>query len=673
MSWLVGIDIGGSFTDLVAFNTETGETRYSKVLTTYPDLSEGVFNALKEAGIDIDEIISVVHGTTIVINTIIEGKGVKTALITTKGFRDVVEIGRGNRPDMYNLHYRKPRPIVPRRLRFEVSERIKADGTIVRAIDVNELIHVINQIKKEEDVKSVAIVFLHSYANAIHEKVAEESVRKELPWVFVSASHKITKEYREYERSITTVLNAYVGPIASNYIDKLEAGFKGKLLLLQSASGVISADDAREAPIKLIESGPVAGTLGSLALGKSLGEQNIITFDSGSTTTKASLIYKGQPRFRAIYHVGGYISGWPVLVPSVEVSEVGIAGNSIIWFDAAGRIRIGPKSAGSLPGPACYGLGGKEPTITDMNVLMGRIEPKLFLGGKLPLKPELAENAFKNILETLGIPKDEAFIKLNQLASLMMSISIRNVSIERGFDPKDFTLIAYGGAGPLYASAIASILNIKKIIIPTKPAHFSAWGMVVADIRYDYVQTNIVPLSKFSIENIEKIYNNMYAEGSAKLKRLGIKDIHVIKYMDLRYSGQEHTLTIMIPEQYNAEIVRELFDTHHERVYGYSLKDYDVEIVNLRLAVIGVTPKPAMPEIQRGETSPSGKALLSMKEVLYEDKGWVRVPIYIREKLLARNIIEGPSVIVEEASTTILYEGDKAEIDDYGNIVIYKS
>jgi N-methylhydantoinase A len=672
MKWLVGIDIGGSFTDLVAYNIESGEVRYSKVLTTYPDMSEGVLNTLKEAKINVDDIISVVHGTTIVINTIIEGKGVPVALITTKGFRDVIEIGRGNRPDMYNIHYRKPSPIVPRRYRFEITERVKKDGTEVVPINTKELSQTVDKIVSSE-IKSVAIVFLHSYVNPNHERIAEEIFREKASNLFISVSHKITREYREYERAVTTVLNAYVGPIVGEYITKLEQSFEGKLLLLQSASGVISAREAKETPIRMIESGPVAGAIGALSLGKLIGENNIIAFDAGSTTTKASIAYMGQHRFKTVYHVGGYMYGWPILVPSIDVSEVGIAGNSIIWIDEASTVRIGPKSAGSLPGPACYGLGGLEPTVTDMNVLMGRIEPSYFLGGRLPLKPELAESSFKKILDRLGLPRDETLIKLNELASLMMSIAVRNVTLERGYDPRDFTLFAYGGAGPLYASAIASLLGIRKIVIPMKPAHFSAWGMLVADLRYDYVRTYIKPMADINIDEIEKIYMDMYEDGKKRLKELGIENIVAIKYMDLRYQGQEHTLTIPIPEIYGIEKVKELFHIYHEKVYGYSLRNYEVELVNLRIAVIGVTPKPAYPKIPKGGEKPAQEALFKIKKVLYENKGWLEVPIYIREKLLSGNIIEGPAVIIEEASTTVLYEGDLAIIDDYGNILIHKS
>lgn len=671
MNWIVGIDIGGSFTDLVAYNKETGELRFSKLLTTYPDMSIGVMDTIKDASLTIEDISNVVHGTTIVINTILEGKGDPVALITTKGFRDVIEIARGNRPDMYNLHYRKPRPIVPRKFRFEVTERIKSDGTIVKRLNPEEVKEILSRINKN-NIKSIAVVYLHSYANPIHEEQTYEIIKKANPNLFVSISSKITREYREYERSMTTVLNAYVAPKVHDYILKLESFFKEKLLLLQSASGIISAKDAVETPIKLIESGPVAGAIGSALIGRLIGEENLISFDAGSTTTKSCLIYKGLTRFRTIYHIGGYTSGWPVLVPSLEISEVGIAGNSIIWVDEMGRIRIGPRSAGSMPGPACYGLGGLEPTVTDMEVLMQIIDPDYFLGGKIKLRKDLAEDAFKEIYKFSQLSKDETLEKLFQLTILSMSSSIRNISIEKGFDPRDFILVAYGGAGPIHASFIAKELGIRKILIPQKPAYFSAWGMLMAEIRYDYVRTKIAPLAEINVEFLENIFKEMAAEGEEKLRKLGIKDIQYVKYLDLRYSGQEHTLTITIPNGYSIDTIRKLFHEIHEKTYGYSLKDYEIELVNLRLAVIGISERPSLPKIPKGNEEPEAEALKGYREVFYENKGWIKVPIYVREKLLANNLIDGPAIIQEETSTTVLLEEDNAIIDEYGNIIINK-
>ena len=671
MKWIVGIDIGGSFTDLIAYNTETGETRQSKVLTTYPDIGEGVVQAFKEAGISLDEVRAVIHGTTIVINTVVERKGAKTALITTRGFRDVVEIARTNRPDMYNLHYKKPDPIVPRRLRFEVTERVKSDGTIVKPLNLEE-VRRIASLLKDEGVEAIAVTYLHSYANPSHEEATSKVLKDLLPKTYISVSNRITREYREYERTITTILNAYVAPRTVNYIDRLQEFFKEKLLLLQSASGIISADDAREAPIKLIESGPVAGVLGSMALAKELGINNIITIDGGSTTTKSSLVHEGLPSFKAIYHVGGYVRGWPILVPSLDISEVGVAGNSIIWIDEMGRTRVGPQSAGSMPGPACYNLGGKEPTVTDALLLMGRLNPDYFLGGKMKLRKDLAEAALKGVMDRLGMEIDEGLEKLSELTAVAMAASIRSVSIERGYDPRDFTLIAYGGSGPLFASMIARELKIKRVVIPVYPAYFSAWGMLTADIRYDYVQTRVTPLSSLTVEEAESVYAKMASEGVSRLERIGIKDYTLVKYMDLRYQGQEHTITILLPQDYDIETVKRVFHEQHEKTYGYKLPEYEIELVNYRLAVIGRTEKPPLPTLGPGREEPPAEALKGHREVLYEAVGRIRVPVYSREKLLAGNIIQGPAIIEEATSTTILYEEDMARIDKHGNIIIEK-
>ncbi|MCE4613785.1 MAG: hydantoinase/oxoprolinase family protein [Desulfurococcales archaeon] len=671
MKWLVGIDIGGSFTDLIAYNTATGETRQSKVLTTYPDIGEGVVKAFKEAGIGLEDVQAVIHGTTIVINTIVERKGAKTALLTTRGFRDVVEIARTNRPDMYNLHYKKPDPVVPRKLRFEVTERVRSDGSVVKPINIDE-VRKIASILKEENIEAVAVTYIHSYANPSHEEATAKILREVLPQAYISVSNRITREYREYERSITTVLNAYVAPRTVSYIDRLQEFFREKLLLLQSASGIISADDAREAPIKLIESGPVAGVLGSMALAKELGISNIATIDGGSTTTKSSLVHEGLPSFKAIYHVGGYVRGWPILVPSLDISEVGVAGNSIIWIDEMGRIRVGPRSAGSMPGPACYGLGGEEPTVTDALLLMGRLNPDYFLGGKMKLRPDLAERALRRVMDRLGMDMDDGLEKLSELTAVSMAASIRSVSIERGYDPRDFTMIAYGGSGPLFASMIARELKINKIIIPVYPAYFSAWGMLTADIRYDYVQTKVTPLSRLTVEEAESVYAKMASEGVSRLEKIGIKEYALVRYMDLRYQGQEHTITILVPSSYDVDTIRRIFHEQHEKTYGYKLPEYEIELVNYRLAVIGRTRKPPLPRIKEGAEEPPVEALKGRREALYEGKGRIEVPVYEREKLLAGNRISGPAIIEEATSTTILYEEDVAKIDKYGNIVIEK-
>lgn len=670
MSWIVGIDIGGSFTDLVAYNIETGEVRRSKVLTTYPDLSEGVINAVREAGINIIDILAVIHGTTIVINTIIERRGAKTALLTTRGFRDVIEIGRGNRPDMYNLHYKKPDPIVPRKLRFEITERIRSDGAIILPLNVDEVIKAAERLKAES-IEAIAISYINSYANPEHEEITANIVKKILPKAFISTSSKVTREYREYERTITAVLNAYVGPRTSSYIRRLRDIFEEKLLLLQSASGVISADDAEKVPIKLIESGPVAGVIGAMSLAKLTGYDNVITIDGGSTTTKSSIIYRGLPSFKSLYHVGGYISGWPVLVPTIDISEVGVAGNSIIWIDEMGRVRIGPQSAGSVPGPVCYGLGGKEPTITDVMLLMGRLNPSYYLGGRLKLNIEPTRKALDMFFDKIGMQRDEGLIKLTELTAVLMASAIKNISIERGHDPREFVLIAFGGSGPLFASPIARNVGISRIIIPPYPAYFSAMGMLVADIRYDYVQTVVKPLRDTDIKHIEKIYTELSEDGISKLNRMGIKEYLIIKYADMRYRGQEHTLTIQIPGEYTPEDLREIFHKRHRETYGYELRDYEIEIVNLRVAIIGITKKPEiLKEIRQCGKEPPSISYKGTREVLFEGKGWLDVPVFERENLCGGNMIQGPAIIEEPTSTTVLYEGDSAEIDMYGNIVI---
>jgi len=666
--WIVGIDIGGSFTDLVAVDVETGDIKLAKVLTTHDDLSKGVIEVFRKAGINVEDVMAIVHGTTIVINTIVERKGASVALITTKGFKDIIEIGRHNRPDMYNIHYKKPDPIVPRRYRFEVCERISTQGKVVKPLNTDEVVAIAEKLR-DAGIEAVAVSLINSYANPEHERRVAEIVRKVLPRVYVSLSHKITREYKEYERTITTVLDAYVKPRVWSYIDTLQRIFGEKLLLLQAASGVISADDAKEAPIKLIESGPVAGVIGAAILGKTLGLENIITYDMGSTTTKSSLVMNGLPKFKTLYHVGGYTRGWPVLIPVVDISEVGVAGNSIVWIDELKSLRIGPRSAGSYPGPACYGLGGREPTVTDADLLVGRLDPDYFLGGELKLRPELALEAVGKIARELNMSPIAAAVGIVKLANTLMSYNVRSITVERGYDPRDFALMAFGGAGPLHASAIARELGIRKVVVPPLPAYFSAWGMLMADLRYDFVQTYVKPLASLSAEEVAGHYERMALEGIDRLKALGIKDYVVVQYMDLRYQGQEHTLTLEVPQLDFAEI-RKRFDELHEKTYGFSLPSYDVECVNLRVSVIGITRKPTIPRLPKGSEEPPHEAFIGTRRVVYEELGEVEARIYVREKLLAGNRIDGPAVIEEATSTTVLYPGDTALIDEYGNIVI---
>src|SRR5918999_666607 len=496
----IAVDIGGTFTDLVAVDDQ-GKVARAKALTTPDDLARGIQDCLRGAKIDVGEASFFVHGSTVAINAVLERKGARTGLITTKGFRDVYEIGRGNRPEGYNLFFKRPVPLVPRDLRLEVDERLYATGEVRKPLDETSAIAAIRALQSA-GVESVAVCLLHAYANAAHEQRLGELLRKHFPEAYESLSHEILREFREYERTSTTVLNSYVGPLVRGYLISLEdmlaaGGFHGTFRVMQSNGGVMSAETAKKIPVSMMESGPVAGVIAAARLGESLDCRHIISFDMGGTTAKSSLIKDFHPEVTSSYYVGGYVSGHPMMLPVVDIVEVGNGGGSIAWIDAAGALKVGPQSAGAAPGPACYGQGGTEPTVTDANLIVGRIDPEYFLGSGIRLQRETAAEAIsENIAKPLRLSLEEAALGILTIANFNMSLSVRAVSVERGYDPRDCVLVPSGGGGALHAMAIARELSVPRVIVPPMPAHFSAVGMLVADLKHDYVQTHVRELSE---------------------------------------------------------------------------------------------------------------------------------------------------------------------------------
>ncbi|MEM3952861.1 MAG: hydantoinase/oxoprolinase family protein, partial [Nitrososphaerota archaeon] len=595
MVYRVGIDIGGAFTDLVAYDDETGDFVWVKDETTPHDPSIGVLNTVSKSKVDFLKVFSIIHGQTLVINTIIEKKGAKVGLITTKGYRDVLELQRSNRRDMYNFRYKKPQPLVPRYLRLEVDERIMSDGTILRPLNEKDVEKTVQKLL-EEGVESICISFINSYANPSHEIKAGEIVRKHtnLP---ITLGHEITREWREYERTATAVLNAYVKPKLEKYLEKLEKefakqGFSRKPFVMLSSGGVASFDFAKHYPIYTIESGPVAGVIGGIYIAKLVGEKNVIILDGGSTTTKASLVENLTPRVHTEYYVERtrFTAGYPVRVPVVDTFEIGNGGTSIAWIDEIGNLRVGPKAAGAYPGPACYGKGGKEPTVTDAYVVNGLINPEYLLGGAMKIYRDLAVKTIKEkIADHYNISIEEASEGIIKLANENAAYAIRVVSVQRGYDPRDFTLIAHGGSGPMFAPFISEELEIKKIIVPViPPGVFSAWGMLTTDIRHDLVVTEVIRLDR---EDASKRVNEIYRDLEEKMveifkEELGVSEIILQRYADMRYYGQEHTVKVPIPSgRINSEEVKKIierFHEYHEREYAFRL-DSPVEIVNFHL------------------------------------------------------------------------------------------
>src|ERR1044072_2839484 len=590
-------DIGGTFTDLVAVD-DHGQIFRSKSLTTPDDLARGINDCLGGAKIDVGDATFFVHGSTVTINAVLERKGARTGLITTKGFRDVYEIGRGNRPEGYNLFFKRPVPLVPRDLRLEVAERLYATGEVLTPLNEESAAGTIEALKSA-GVERIAVCLLHAYANAAHEQRVGELLRERFPAVYVSLSHEILREFREYERTSTTVLNSYVGPLVSRYLVSLQemlgqAGFRGTFRVMQSNGGIMAAETAKKLPVTMMESGPVAGVIAAGEWGGTLGCRHVISFDMGGTTAKSSLIKDFHPEVTSSYYVGGYVSGHPMMLPVVDIVEVGNGGGSSGWIDPAGGLKVGPQSAGASPGPACYGQGGTEPTVTDANLIAGRIDPEFFLGSGIRLQREKAAQAIlEKVAKPLGLSLEEAAMGILRIANFTMALSVRAVSVEKGYDPRDCALVPSGGGGALHAMAIARELAVPRVIIPPLPAHFSALGMLMADLKHDYVQTFVRELAETTGAQIADAFAVLENSAAATLREEGCAPEQMVlrRFLDMRYRGQEYTLPVPVTEDLRSltdfNAIRGRFDQLHQEHYGHSAPKEPVMMVNLRLSALG--------------------------------------------------------------------------------------
>jgi N-methylhydantoinase A len=676
----VAVDIGGTFTDVVVFDEAKSSVVLAKALTTPAELAQGVQDGLAKAAVPLESVVSLIHGSTVVVNAVIERTGGKTALITTKGFRDVYEIGRINRPESFNPRFRKHRPLVPRENIFELSERVLADGSVRTPFDENEA-REIAAIIRAEGFEAVAVLFLHSYRSPEHEIRMCQILREVDPNLFISASHELSREYREYERTSTVAANAYVGPKVSRYLGDLEtrlrAGkFAGNLLIMQSNGGLSDVELARRQCIQMMESGPAGGVVGSMALCELLNLESVIAFDMGGTTAKACVIRRGEPSLSPDYFIGGYNEGLAIRIPVLDIVEVGTGGGSLAWLDEGGGLHVGPRSAGAEPGPASYGRGGTEPTVTDANVILGRLSPERFLGGEMRLDRKAAENALKQRLgDPLHVDLERAAAGMLQVATAAMANAVRHVTLERGLDPRDFTLIAYGGGGPLHAASVAKELSISTVIIPNAPGHFSALGMLMADLRRDYVQTLFVRLDDMEMAELEEQFKTLEAEGRRALQTSGITTDRIVfeRSADMRYVGQEHAVAVRMPANVRDESARQeikrLFDEAHDLRYSHSAPEESADIVSLRVSAIGRLEKPQFPKIPESTATPPA-AQRGTRAVIFEGAGSVEAKVFDRTKLLAGNVIAGPAIIEEAASTTIVEPGDTVTVNSYGHLIM---
>ncbi|HET9619198.1 MAG TPA: hydantoinase/oxoprolinase family protein [Pseudolabrys sp.] len=673
-------DVGGTFTDVAAFDDTTGHLRLGKTLTTPSRLVTGIETGVTKAGAGFSAAQLFLHGTTVAINTILERTGASCALITTQGFRDIYEIGRVNRPESYNLFFQKHTPLIDRDLRFEIRERMDAQGRVLIPLDEDE-VRTVAAAAVARGVKAIAILFLHSYRNADHEKRAKRVVEEAYPDLFVTASHELSQEYREYERTSTTAANAYVGPRVRSYLGEMdghlkETGFEGNFLVVQSTGGLFDLEEARSSCIRMLESGPAAGVIGARTLCANIGLRNAIAFDMGGTTAKAGVIYDGEVLMTGGQLVGGYATGLPLQIPMIDIQEVGTGGGSIARIETGGGLRVGPESAGAQPGPVCYGQGGAEPTVTDCNLVLGRIAADRFLGGEMKLDLAAARAALEEkIAKPLDLDPVVAADGVLRIAATKMSHMVRWVTTERGLDAADFALVAYGGAGPLHAAMIARELRIAKVIIPFAPGHFSAYGMLFADLRRDLVNTWFKPLETAAFDDLEALFTAMEKTGAADLARSRdmIVEMRTERGADMRYVGQEHAVTVHLPqslfEARDRAGIKARFDAVHETRYGYSAPGEKAEIVSLRSATIGLMRKPALEPV--GAASDDAQAAFSGKRPVYfAATGMVETPTYDRGRLKAGNRIEGPALIEEHASTTVVEPRDVLKVDAFGNLHI---
>jgi N-methylhydantoinase A len=671
-------DIGGTFTDVAMFDDRKGRLTFGKALSTPDHLVDGIGSGVEKAGSDFASANLFLHGSTVAINTMLERTGARTALITTEGFRDVYEIGRINRPDAYNLYFQKHEPLIERALCFEVKERVRADGQVLIPLDELGLAALSDKLDALR-IEAVAIMFINCYANPAHEARARDYLAKRHPGMFVTASHELSQEYREFERCSTVAANAYIGPKVRRYIGEIDAhirkaGFPGSFLIVQSTGGLYESEQAQTQCVRMLESGPAAGVIGTQALCHTLDIKNAIAFDMGGTTAKAGVIYKGEALTTGAALIGGYAKALPVQIAMMDIFEVGTGGGSIARVED-GFLRVGPQSAGAQPGPACYGLGGEEPTVTDANLVLGRLGADRFLGGEMQLDVKAAERALSRVAKPLDMSVTQAADGILRIASTAMSYAVKGVTTERGLDAGDFTLVAYGGAGPLHAVAVAREIGIRNVVVPGAPGVFSAFGMLFSDLRYDFVRTHLMSLAEAPFDDIETVFRELEQQGRDAIDATSINPhkITVKRALDMRYVGQEHPVTVELPmrvfDKQDRVAIKKHFDDDHLQRYGTCAPAERAEIVSLRVAVSGQMKKPPQEKIKKGKATPLKSTFTGKRKVFFDGR-FRDAPTYARAGLLAGNRINGPALIEEHASTTVLMPGDKLTVDAYGNLVI---
>lgn len=686
----LGVDVGGTFTDFVLLNIETGDIYIDKVLTTSTDPSRGIIlginRLLRAINLDAKEIESIIHGTTLIANTIIERKGAKTGLITTKGFRDILEIGREMRFDIYDLFAELPKPLVPRYLRREVPERVDANGNIVEPLDLEITKTVIKDLLHEK-IETIAVSLLHSFRNPTHEKQIGDLIREIDPQLIISLSSEVVPEVKEYERTSTTVANSYVLLLFQHYLNKLieelkNMGFLGNLFIMLSDGGITTIETALKFPIRIVESGPAGGAIAACKYGEITNQSNVISFDMGGTTAKICFIEDGRPHKIKQFEVARVYrfkkgSGIPLKIPAIELLEIGAGGGSIARVDKMGLLKVGPESAGAFPGPVCYDQGGIEPTITDADLVLGYLNPNFFLGGEIRLNIEKAKSVItEKIAKPMGISLLKAAWGIHEIVNENMADSARIYAMEKGIDLTKYTMVALGGAGPVHAYGVALKIKLRKIIYPPRGGVLSALGFLIAPISFELSRSFITTLNKLDINIINKIYQEMEIEGTKLIKQAGVldKDITYTRSASARYIGQGYEIEIPIPErvltQKDLIEIKNNFNKEYKRLYNRLNEDIEIELIDWRVLVSG--PKPRINFRSKiEENSRNNNIIKEFRKAFFpEVENFLKVPVYDYYSLKPRHIFKGPAIFEQKETTIVIGPRGIIEIDNLGNLVV---
>jgi N-methylhydantoinase A len=672
MRW-VGVDVGGTFTDVVVYDEATGALEVGKSPTVPADPTAGFLNGFEKLGVALGETGRVVHGTTIATNAILERRGATVWVITSRGFRDTLEIARTNRTVLYDIRALKPAPLVPRERIVEVGERLAFDGTVLAPLDLAEVEQAVGRIRdgaNGEGPGAAVICFLHSYANPAHERAAAAVAEAGLPGWFVCTSEAVLPEFREYERFSTAVLNAYVGPKVGGYLDRLAAalasrGYAGRVFITTSSGGIMPAEVAARLPVQTVLSGPAGGVAAACDLGRLMGLRNLITYDMGGTSTDVCLIEELEPTVTTEQQ----IAGLPNRTPQIEINSIGAGGGSLAWIDDGGALRVGPRSAGAEPGPACYGRGGTAPTITDANLVLRRVSGERPLAGEVRLHDGLARAAIAGLLAHVPGVRDEAELAdgIVRIAVARMVGAIKEISIAKGHDPRDFALVAYGGAGPMHAAFIAEELEIPRVVVPVAPGNFSAFGSLISDLRRDYVRTRLIPVRDGRFDEVADAFADLARQARADLGREGIpaERITTLRALGMRYQGQSWELLVRVPDEAaSMAALEEAFQRAHERRYGHRNAG-PVEIVNFRLTGVGEISKPARARHARGGALADARR---GERAVHFEREFHSVPVYERDRLPAGAAFDGPAVVEEMGSTTVVPAGWRGTVGPWGEL-----